>query len=161
MSAVIDLAEIADDLKLNPEDGMTDFIAWKSAWDTIETYLGYELKSNNVFETTDCRDGRIILASPTAGKIERLTDLTTKEEITEYTQNKRIIRLKDKSHNKHELFAEYPTGYTRDTIPAQILQTAIELFRQNQQLMVFSIGEKEDHTPELLAKLEPLRRRYL
>jgi len=161
MSAVIELSEIADELDLNPEDGTIDFLAWKTAWDTIETFLGYELKQNNVFENTDCRDKKIVLASPTAGKVERLTDLTTKEEITDYTQRNRIITLKDKSHDKHEIFAEYQTGYTRETLPAQILQAAIQLFRQNQQLMVFSFGDKEDHTNEIVAKLDNLRRGYL
>ena len=134
---LIEYNDISTLLDLNIEDKEFDELCLSSAYTEIEKQLGYSLELKERCETKSVKDNRIILHTINIVKVNEINDITKKIEITNFTvdyQNKSIYFVPCKAED-HLIFITYESGYTKETIPADIKEAIIKLFIYKQQTL--------------------------
>lgn len=134
---LIEYEDISKPLNLNIEDKDFDELCINAAYTEIQKQIGYPLELEERSETLTVKDNRIILDTINLIKVNEITDLTKKTDIENFTvdyPNKSIYFVPCKSED-HQIFITYESGYTKETIPADIKEAIIKLFIYKQQAL--------------------------
>lgn len=134
---LIEYNDISTLLDLNIEDKEFDELCLNSSYAEIQKQIGYHLKKETKYETLTVKDNRIILDTISLVKVTEITDLNKKTDIENFTvdyPNKSIYFIPCKTEG-HQIFITYESGYTKETIPADLKESIIKLFIYKQQAL--------------------------
>lgn len=134
---LIEYNDISTLLDLNIEDKEFDELCLNSAYTEVQKQIGYTLEVEEKSENLTIKDNRVILDCINLVKVNEINDITKKNEITNFTvdyQNKSIYFVPCKTED-HLIFITYESGYTKETIPADIKEAIIKLFIYKQQTL--------------------------
>ena len=122
--------DIAGLLELDPKNEISDRLCFETAYSMIEKYIGYNMEETNHNELHTVIDNRILPDKINIKEVISIIDQNTKQRIEHCVidyENKTILFLSCK-YDGHVFFINYNSGYTAETLPAEIKQAIIEMF---------------------------------
>ena len=160
---LIDYNELVELLHLDITDREFDELCLKAAWQEVEKLTGYFISQKEYSEILTVRDNRIILDCINIEEIATITDLTSKNDIENFTvdyENKAVYFVPTKADG-HIVRITYTVGYTKETLPADIKECVIKLFLYKQKTMRKMMNNEETVKDEkLLYETKAILHRY-
>lgn len=149
---LIEYDDIKELLQLDVTDREFDELCLKAAWQEVEKIIGYCISRKECSEIVTVRDNRVILDCIFIEEIAAITDLTSKNEIENFTvdyENKAVYFVPAKVDG-HAVLVRYTAGYTKENLPADIKVCLIKLFLYKQKSMRKMMNDEEAATDEKL-----------
>ena len=160
---LIEYDDIKELLNLDITDKDFDELCLAAAWQEVEKLIGYCISRKKCSEIVSVRDNRGILDCIIIEEIVAITDLTSKNEIENFTvdyENKAVYFVPAKVDG-HAVLVRYTAGYTKETLPTDIKECVIKLFLYKQKTMRKMMNNEEAATDEkLIYETKAILHRY-
>ena len=158
---LIEYNDISKLLDLNIEDKDFDELCLNAAYTEVQKQIGYTLEFEEKCENLTIKDNRVILDCINLVKVNEINDLTKKYDITNFTvnyPNKSIYFVPYKA-DEHQIFVTYESGYTKESLPADLRETIIQLFLYKQKALRSTLNNS-DNTRTIPEEIKQITARY-
>lgn len=158
---LIEYNDISKLLDLNIEDKDFDELCLNAAYSEVQKQIGYTLEFEEKCEKLNVKDNRVILDCINLVKVTEIYDLTKKYDITNFTvdyPNKSIYFVPCKA-DEHQILVTYESGYTKESLPADLKEAIIQLFLYKQQSLRSTLNNS-DSTRTIPEEIKQITARY-
>lgn len=158
---LIEYNDITKLLDLNIEDKDFDELCLNAAYSEVQKQIGYTLEFEEKCENLTVKDNRVILDCINLVKVTEIYDLTKKYDITNFTvdfPNKSIYFVPCKA-DEHQILVTYESGYTKESLPADLKEAIIQLFLYKQQSLRSTLNNS-DSTRTIPEEIKQITARY-
>ncbi len=158
--------QLSEILNLDVKNEQIDRLCFKTAYSLIEKYINYRIEDSNYNELHTVFENRILINQINIKEVVCIIDQNTGEQIEHCVidyENKAIIFISCQ-YNGHVVFINFNSGFTAETLPAEIKQAIIELFMilKNNLIEKMNSTEKETEIPDIIKTyLKPYARKHL
>lgn len=158
---LIEYNDISKLLDLNIEDKNFDELCLNAAYSEVKKQIGYTLEFEEKCENLTVKDNRVILDSINLVKVNEINDLTKKYDITNFTVNypNKSIYFVPCKVDGHQVFITYESGYTKESLPADLKEAIIHLFLFKKHKLRNTVNN-EDNAKSIPDEIKQIIERY-
>ncbi len=120
--------ELQKILELKATELATDELIFNATITFVENILGFELKDKNYNELQTVVDNKVLTKQDNITEMVNIIDMNTKQKVPNCVINGRTIFFISPEYEGHVVFLNYNSGFTSDTLPADLKEALIKIF---------------------------------